>query len=130
MLRSETAAVIVFSGVSPPVSLIVSPSRTQHFTSVSLSLSCEDQSNSSGWTVRRYTDSGRLEDCSSLRRGSHTGSTCTIRYTSTSDTGVYWCQSESGEKHHPVNITVHCESVFLCLFIYLTVYNQCMKQVD
>ncbi|XP_016382684.1 Fc receptor-like A [Sinocyclocheilus rhinocerous] len=29
------------TGVSPPVSLIVSPSRTQHFTSVSLSLSCE-----------------------------------------------------------------------------------------
>ncbi|XP_058655528.1 Fc receptor-like protein 5 isoform X1 [Onychostoma macrolepis] len=95
------------TGVSPPVSLIVSPSRTQHFTSVSLSLSCEDQSNSTGWRVRRYTDSGRLEDCSSLRRGSQTGSTCTIRPTNASHTGVYWCQSESGEKHHPVNITVH-----------------------
>ncbi|XP_058601226.1 Fc receptor-like protein 5 [Onychostoma macrolepis] len=95
------------TGVSPPVSLIVSPSRTQHFTSVSLSLSCEDQSNSTGWRVRRYTDSGRLEDCSSLRRGSQTGSTCTISFTYASHTGVYWCQSESGEKHHPVNITVH-----------------------
>ncbi|XP_058601329.1 low affinity immunoglobulin gamma Fc region receptor II-like [Onychostoma macrolepis] len=95
------------TGVSPPVSLIVSPSRTQHFTSVSLSLSCEDQSNSTGWRVRRYTDSGRLEDCSSLRRGSQTGSTCTIRPTNASHTGVYWCQSESGQKHHPVNITVH-----------------------
>ncbi|XDV12516.1 hypothetical protein PO909_001167, partial [Leuciscus waleckii] len=95
------------TGVSPPVSLIISPSRTQHFTSVSLSLSCEDQSNSDGWTVRRYTDSGRLEDCSSFLRGSQTGSTCTIRSTSTSDTGVYWCQSESGENYHPVNITVH-----------------------
>uniref|UniRef100_A0A8C1PPU1 Ig-like domain-containing protein n=1 Tax=Cyprinus carpio TaxID=7962 RepID=A0A8C1PPU1_CYPCA len=95
------------SGVSPPVSLIVSPSRTQDFTSASLSLSCDDQSNSTGWRVRRYTDDGRLEDCSSLRRGSQTGSTCTIRSTITSDTGVYWCESESGEKHHPVNITVH-----------------------
>ncbi|XP_026138865.1 uncharacterized protein LOC113115486 [Carassius auratus] len=94
-------------GVSPPVSLIVSPSRTQHFTSVSLSLSCEDQSNSTGWRVRRYTDDGRLEDCSSLRRGSQTGSTCSISSTVSSDTGVYWCESESGEKHHPVNITVH-----------------------
>ncbi|XP_016137888.1 B-cell receptor CD22-like [Sinocyclocheilus grahami] len=100
-------AVIVFSGVSPPVSLIVSPSRTQHFTSVSLSLSCEDQSNSTGWTVRRYRDSWRLEDCPSSVSGSQTGSTCTIRDTFTDDTGVYWCESESGEKSHPVNITVH-----------------------
>ncbi|XP_058616740.1 Fc receptor-like protein 2 isoform X2 [Onychostoma macrolepis] len=98
---------ICVTGVSPPVSLIVRPSRTQHFTSDSLSLSCEDQSNSTGWTVRRYTDSWRLEDCSSLRRGSQTGSTCTIRDTITHDTGVYWCESESGEKYHPVNITVH-----------------------
>ncbi|XP_026081652.1 Fc receptor-like protein 5 [Carassius auratus] len=90
------------TGVSPPVSLIVSPSRTQHFTSVSLSLSCEDQSNSTGWRVRRYTDGGRLEDCS--LRG---GSTCTFSSTVPSHTGVYWCESESGEKHHPVNITVH-----------------------
>ncbi|XP_026081672.1 leukocyte immunoglobulin-like receptor subfamily B member 3 [Carassius auratus] len=90
------------TGVSPPVSLIVSPSRTQHFTSVSLSLSCEDQSNSTGWRVRRYTDAGRLEDCS--LRG---GSTCTFSSTVPSHTGVYWCESEFGEKHHPVNITVH-----------------------
>ncbi|XP_016382686.1 uncharacterized protein LOC107719714 [Sinocyclocheilus rhinocerous] len=99
-------AVIVFSGVSPPVSLIVSPSRTQHFTLVSLSLSCEDQTKSTGWTVRRYRDSWRLEDCSSVW-GSQTGSTCTISSTIPYDTGVYWCESESGDKHHPVNITVH-----------------------
>ncbi|CAM4341798.1 unnamed protein product [Leuciscus chuanchicus] len=95
------------TGVSPPVSLIISPSRTQHFTSVSLSLSCEDQSNSDGWTVRRYTDSGWLENCSSSKWGSQTGSTCTIRSTVPSDTGVYWCQSDSGETYHHVNITVH-----------------------
>ncbi|XP_052407590.1 Fc receptor-like protein 5 isoform X6 [Carassius gibelio] len=95
------------TGVSPPVSLIISPNRTQHFTSVSLSLSCEDQSNSDRWRVRRYTDNGWLEDCSSSLWGSQTGSTCTINSTSTSDTGVYWCQTESGEISHPVNITVH-----------------------
>ncbi|XP_059425953.1 Fc receptor-like protein 5 [Carassius carassius] len=103
---SNTQLILV-TGVSPGVSLMVSPSRTQHFTSVSLSLSCEDQSNSTGWTVRRYTESRQLKDCSSLRRGSQTGSSCTIRDTRTSDTGVYWCESESGEKSHPVNITVH-----------------------
>uniref|UniRef100_A0A8C2D6V0 Ig-like domain-containing protein n=1 Tax=Cyprinus carpio TaxID=7962 RepID=A0A8C2D6V0_CYPCA len=94
------------TGVSPPVSLIISPSRTQHFTSVSLSLSCEDQSNSDRWRVRRYTDNEQLEDCSSSLWGSQTGSKCTISSTITSDTGVYWCQSESGENYHPVNITV------------------------
>ncbi|XP_048038046.1 LOW QUALITY PROTEIN: Fc receptor-like protein 3 [Megalobrama amblycephala] len=99
------------TGVSPRVSLIISPSRSQHFTSDSLFLSCEDQSNSDGWTVRRYRDSRGLEDCSSLRRGSQTGSTCTIRSTSISHTGVYWCQSESGEKSHPVNITVHSDVI-------------------
>ncbi|XP_016331318.1 uncharacterized protein LOC107680070 [Sinocyclocheilus anshuiensis] len=81
------------TGVSPPVSLIVSPSKTQHFTSASLSLSCEDQSNSTGWRVRRYTDRWGLENCSSLRQGSQTGSTCIISSTITSDTGVYWCES-------------------------------------
>uniref|UniRef100_A0A8C1MDQ1 Ig-like domain-containing protein n=1 Tax=Cyprinus carpio TaxID=7962 RepID=A0A8C1MDQ1_CYPCA len=95
------------TGCSPPVSLVINPSRTQHFTSVSLSLSCEDQSNSGKWRVRRYTESWGLQDCSSSVWGSQSGSTCTISSTITSDTGVYWCQSESGEKYHPVNITVH-----------------------
>ncbi|XP_077058435.1 Fc receptor-like protein 5 [Siphateles boraxobius] len=99
------------TGVSPPVSLIISPSRTQHFTSDFLSLSCGDQSNSDRWTVRRYSDSGRPEDCSSSVSGSQTGSTCTISSTSTLDTGVYWCQSESGEKYNPVNITVHSDVI-------------------
>ncbi|XP_056305350.1 Fc receptor-like protein 5 [Danio aesculapii] len=89
------------TGVSPPVSLVISPSRAQHFISDSLSLSCDDKSNSTGWRVRRYTDKGWMSDCSS-----ETGSTCTVSLT-TSDTGVYWCQSESGENYNPVNITVH-----------------------
>ncbi|KAF7706766.1 hypothetical protein HF521_020020 [Silurus meridionalis] len=93
------------SGESPPVSLIISPSRTQHFTRDSLSLSCEDQSNSTGWTVRRYTDSERVLDCSQW--GSVTGSTCKFSFLYTFYTGVYWCESESGENSNPVNITVH-----------------------
>ncbi|KAL1278693.1 hypothetical protein QQF64_025366 [Cirrhinus molitorella] len=95
------------TGVSPPVSLIISPSRTQHFTSVSLTMSCKDQSNSDRWRMRRYTDIWGLEDCSSSDWGSQTGSTCTINSTSTWDTGVYWCQYETGEISNPVNITVH-----------------------
>ncbi|KAK3566565.1 hypothetical protein QTP86_000993 [Hemibagrus guttatus] len=93
------------TGESSPVSLIINPSRNQHFTNDSLSLSCEDQSNSTGWTVRRYTHSERVLDCSHW--GSVTGSTCNISFLSTSYTGVYWCESESGENSNPVNITVH-----------------------
>ncbi|KAF5889060.1 carcinoembryonic antigen-related cell adhesion molecule 5, partial [Clarias magur] len=87
---------------SPPVSLIISPSRTQHFTADSLSLSCEDQRDSTGWTVRGYTHSETLYNCSSV-----SGSTCNISSLSTSHTGVYWCQSESGGRSHSLNITVH-----------------------
>ncbi|XP_058251867.1 Fc receptor-like protein 5 isoform X1 [Hemibagrus wyckioides] len=99
------------TGEFPPVSLIINPSRTQHFTNDSLSLSCEDQSNSTGWTVRRYTHSERGSDCSHW--GSVTGSTCNISFLSTSYTGVYWCESESGENSNPVNITVHDGDVIL-----------------
>ncbi|KAF5888343.1 Fc receptor-like protein 5, partial [Clarias magur] len=93
---------------SPPVSLIISPSRTQHFTADSLSLSCEDQRDSTGWTVRGYTHSETLFDCSSV-----SGSTCNISSLSTSHTGVYWCQSESGGRSHSLNITVHNGDVIL-----------------
>ncbi|XP_073669840.1 Fc receptor-like protein 5 [Paramisgurnus dabryanus] len=100
------------TGVSPSVSLIIRPNRSQHFSSESLSLSCEDHSKSTGWTVRRYTD--KLKPCSSSDwRSTGTTSTCTIRSLHTSDTGVYWCQSESGEKLHPVNISVHNVDVIL-----------------
>nr|XP_055032168.1 sialoadhesin-like [Misgurnus anguillicaudatus] len=91
------------TGVSPSVSLIIRPNRSQHFSSESLSLSCEGHSNSTGWTVRKYTN--KLETCLSSTYGSEIG--CTISSLDTSDTGVYWCQSESGEKLHPVNISVH-----------------------
>ncbi|KAK3546595.1 hypothetical protein QTP70_030482, partial [Hemibagrus guttatus] len=106
LLPTET--VRVSSGESPPVSLIISPSRTQHFTADSLSLSCEDQSNSTGWTVRRYRYIEELVNCSSV-----SGSTCNINSLSTSHTGVYWCQSESGGRSNPVNITVHNGAVIL-----------------
>ncbi|XP_060731484.1 Fc receptor-like protein 2 [Tachysurus vachellii] len=95
-------------GESSPVSLIIRPSRTQHFTADSLSLSCEDQSDSTGWTVRRYTHSETSFDCSSV-----SGSTCNISSLSTSHTGVYWCQSESGGCSNSVNITVHNGAVIL-----------------
>ncbi|XP_036417966.1 putative high affinity immunoglobulin gamma Fc receptor IC, partial [Colossoma macropomum] len=103
---------LYFSGTTRPVSLMVSPSRTQHFINDSLSLSCEGQSDSTGWRVRRYTHSEKVSDCSS-GWGSVTGSTCSISSLYTSHTGVYWCESESGESSNPVNITVHNGAVIL-----------------
>ncbi|XP_066519875.1 Fc receptor-like protein 2 [Hoplias malabaricus] len=95
------------TGKSPPVSLIISPSRTQHFSADSLSLSCEGQRDSTGWRVKRYTHI-EVSDCST-----DTGFTCNISSLSTSYTGVYWCQSESGEGSDPVNVTVYNGDVIL-----------------
>ncbi|XP_053537811.1 low affinity immunoglobulin gamma Fc region receptor II [Ictalurus punctatus] len=106
--RDSNLQPLCITGESPPVSLIINPSRTQHFTADSLSLSCEDQSDSTGWTVRGYTHSETVSDCSSV-----SGSTCNISSLSTSHTGVYWCQSESGGRSNPVNITVHNGDVIL-----------------
>uniref|UniRef100_A0AAR2K392 Ig-like domain-containing protein n=1 Tax=Pygocentrus nattereri TaxID=42514 RepID=A0AAR2K392_PYGNA len=106
---SETSDAVT---LTVPVSLTVSPSRAQHFSAGSLSLSCEGQSDSTGWRVRRYTHSEKVSDCSS-GLGSVTGSTCNISSLSTSHTGVYGCESESGESSNPVNITVTNGSVIL-----------------
>ncbi|KAI5616230.1 Fc receptor-like protein 5, partial [Silurus asotus] len=93
------------TGETPPVSLIISPNRSQHFTKDSLSLSCEDQSHSSKrWTVRRNMQK-IVAKCSQWELS--LGSTYNISFLSTSDTGVYWCESETGENINPVNITVH-----------------------
>uniref|UniRef100_A0AAR2JSH1 Ig-like domain-containing protein n=1 Tax=Pygocentrus nattereri TaxID=42514 RepID=A0AAR2JSH1_PYGNA len=100
------------TGTTRSHSLTVSPSRAQHFSADSLSLSCEGQSDSTGWRVRRYTHSEKVSDCSS-GLGSVTGSTCNISSLSTSHTGVYWCESESGESSNPVNITVTNGAVIL-----------------
>ncbi|XDV19143.1 hypothetical protein PO909_024685 [Leuciscus waleckii] len=105
--HNSSSQTLWITGVSASVSLVINPSRSQHFSSDSLSLSCEDNSNSAGWTVRRYTDKD-TQTCAK-----QTGSGCVMDSLSTSDTGVYWCESESGEKRHPRNITVHDGEVIL-----------------
>ncbi|XP_039515317.1 Fc receptor-like protein 5 isoform X3 [Pimephales promelas] len=105
--HNSSSHTLWLTGVSASVSLVIDPSRSQHFSSQSLSLSCVDQSNSAGWTVRRYTDT-HTQTCAK-----QTGSGCVIDSLSTSDSGVYWCESESGEKRRPRNITVHDGEVIL-----------------
>uniref|UniRef100_A0A673W0C7 Ig-like domain-containing protein n=1 Tax=Salmo trutta TaxID=8032 RepID=A0A673W0C7_SALTR len=98
--------------LQPSVSLRISPNTTQHFRSKSLSLSCEEKGNSTGWRLMRYTERGLESGCVS-NWGSITGSTCTISYTYTWSSGVYWCESGSGEYSNAVNITVHDGDVIL-----------------
>ncbi|XP_042566331.1 Fc receptor-like protein 5, partial [Clupea harengus] len=98
------------TGVSPPASVIIHSNWTQIFTYESLSLSCGVQGNSTG--LRWFTGRGGESKCPTDWR-SETGSTCTIRSAASSDSGVYWCQSESGEQSNPVNITVHTGDVIL-----------------
>uniref|UniRef100_A0A3B4WYL5 Ig-like domain-containing protein n=1 Tax=Seriola lalandi dorsalis TaxID=1841481 RepID=A0A3B4WYL5_SERLL len=79
------------SDVRPSASLTVSPDRVQHFTSDSVSLSCEG--NSTEWRVRRFPE-GYYLSCSDF--GIITGSTCNIDSYGPSN-AVYWCESGSGE---------------------------------
>uniref|UniRef100_A0A671UVH8 Ig-like domain-containing protein n=1 Tax=Sparus aurata TaxID=8175 RepID=A0A671UVH8_SPAAU len=83
-------------------SLTVSPDRAQHFTSDSVSLSCEG--NSTEWRVKRLSPEDRyLSDCTTW--GTMTGSTCKLKSNRLSD-AVYWCESGSGEFSNAVNITI------------------------
>ncbi|XP_036002204.1 high affinity immunoglobulin gamma Fc receptor I [Fundulus heteroclitus] len=84
----------------PAASLSVSPDRVQHFRFDSVSLSCEG--NSAEWRVRIFTEKDQLSD--GCYWGNLNGSTCTLKlfwY----DSGVFWCESGSGEFSNAVNIT-------------------------
>ncbi|XP_076144466.1 basement membrane-specific heparan sulfate proteoglycan core protein-like [Alosa pseudoharengus] len=107
---SDTAEIKLI-GVSL-ASVIIHSNWTQIFTSEPLSLSCGVQGNSTGWRLRWFTGRGGESKCPTDWR-SETGSSCSISSASPSDSGVYWCQSESGERSNPVNITVHKGDVIL-----------------
>ncbi|XP_064786776.1 Fc receptor-like protein 5 isoform X2 [Oncorhynchus masou masou] len=97
--------------LSLPASLIVSPDRPQFFEYESVSLSCEVQGNSVRWRVVRNTSRGILSECNT-DWGKQQGSSC-IMLLIPSDSGVYWCESGSGQHSHAVNITVHDGAVIL-----------------
>ncbi|XP_023202529.1 high affinity immunoglobulin gamma Fc receptor I-like, partial [Xiphophorus maculatus] len=77
------------------VHLTVSPSRSQFFRGESVTLICEDENRSDGWTVRRNTTRGTRNRCGD-GWGKLNGSTCNMNYMHPSDTGLYWCESMSG----------------------------------
>ncbi|XP_043954404.1 high affinity immunoglobulin gamma Fc receptor I-like [Gambusia affinis] len=78
-----------------PVPLTVSPSRSQFFRGESVTLICEDENRSEGWTVRRNTTRGTRTECKD-GWGKADGSTCNMTFLFPEDTGVYWCESRSG----------------------------------
>uniref|UniRef100_A0A672FCH5 Ig-like domain-containing protein n=1 Tax=Salarias fasciatus TaxID=181472 RepID=A0A672FCH5_SALFA len=96
------------SGVHPSASLTVNPDRVQHFTSESLSLTCEG--SSSQWRLIQFlTDDSLL---SFLPPATINGSTYIKNEAPRK--AVYWCESGT-EFSNAVNISTHCELSFSLL---------------
>ncbi|KAM9335149.1 uncharacterized protein ABDE67_020106 [Symphorus nematophorus] len=92
--------------------LTVSPSSSQLFTGDFVSLSCEEDDSSAGWTLRRNTTKGNRTQCGD-GWGRSAGSSCNISYIHTGHSGVYWCESREGASSNSINITVTGGSVVL-----------------
>ncbi|XP_065326300.1 Fc receptor-like protein 5 [Pelmatolapia mariae] len=92
--------------------LTVSPSSSQFFEGDFVSLSCEEDDSSAGWTLRRNTSKEQRTQCGD-GWGKPAGSFCKIRYMYPWDSGVYWCESREGPIRNMVNLTVTGGSVIL-----------------
>ncbi|KAF7647064.1 hypothetical protein LDENG_00177980, partial [Lucifuga dentata] len=78
------------------------PDRSQFFRYESVSVSCDGGGNSSAWSVKRNTSRHANAACP----GKRTPSRCSITVLYRMDSGVYWCQSASGERSAAASITV------------------------
>ncbi|KAE8279456.1 High affinity immunoglobulin gamma Fc receptor IB [Larimichthys crocea] len=85
--------------------LRVVPNRSQFFQYEEISLSCEQQGNSSEWTVKRNTSRKINQDCFTSW-GRVNESLCVTDTLYPADSGVYWCESAAEECSDPINITV------------------------
>ncbi|XP_035771369.1 Fc receptor-like protein 5, partial [Neolamprologus brichardi] len=90
----------------------VSPSSSQLFKGDFVSLSCEEDDSSAGWTLRRNTSKQQRTQCGTHGWGKPAGSSCNITVMS-HDSGVYWCESREGPISNMVNLTVTGGSVIL-----------------
>ncbi|CAG5965464.1 unnamed protein product, partial [Menidia menidia] len=95
----------LLSGSTHQAALTVSPSSSQFFREDSVSLSCEEDGSSAGWTVRRNTSRGTRTQCGA-DWGELTGSVCKIRYLYPFDSGAYWCESGGGAAGPSTPLTV------------------------
>ncbi|XP_035772013.1 low affinity immunoglobulin gamma Fc region receptor II-like, partial [Neolamprologus brichardi] len=94
------------------VRLTVSPSSSQFFEGDFVTLSCEEDDSSAGWTLRRNTSTRQRTQCKDAW-GIPAGSSCNMSYIFHSDSGVYWCESREGPISNMVNLTVTGGSVIL-----------------
>ncbi|XP_038163640.1 uncharacterized protein LOC119798307 [Cyprinodon tularosa] len=118
-MAMKTSFLFLLSLTSPlcctthQAALTVSPSRSQFFELDSVSLSCEENNSSAGWTVMRNTTRGTRTQCGK-EWGKSAGSTCNISYVLERDTGVYWCwSSREGAASSSIQLTVTGGSVIL-----------------
>ncbi|CAG5965494.1 unnamed protein product [Menidia menidia] len=92
--------------------LTVSPSSSQFFEGASVSLSCEEDGSSAGWTVRRNTSGGTRTQCGA-DWGELAGSACKMDYLHPTDSGAYWCESGGGAAGPSTPLTVSGGPVIL-----------------
>uniref|UniRef100_A0AAX7UEI3 Ig-like domain-containing protein n=1 Tax=Astatotilapia calliptera TaxID=8154 RepID=A0AAX7UEI3_ASTCA len=92
--------------------LTVSSSSSQFFIRDFVSLSCEEDDSSAGWTLRRNTSKQQRTQCGTNGFGQLAGRSCEITLFP-SDSGVYWCESREGPISNMVNLTVTGGSVIL-----------------
>ncbi|XP_076737124.1 uncharacterized protein LOC106675596 [Maylandia zebra] len=93
------------------VHLSVSPSSSQFFEYEFVSLSCEEDDSSAGWTLRRNTSTETRAECEEW--GAAADSSCIFNALATLDSGVYWCESREGPISNMVKLTVTGGSVIL-----------------
>ncbi|XP_026180021.1 sialoadhesin-like isoform X2 [Mastacembelus armatus] len=102
----------VLSCTTDQARLTLSPSSSQFFEGDFVSLSCEEDDSSAGWTLRRNTTRETRTQCGP-DWGTSAGSSCNIRDLFPSDSGVYWCESREGATSQSINITVSGGAVIL-----------------
>ncbi|CAI5660524.1 unnamed protein product [Oreochromis niloticus] len=91
--------------------LTVSPSSFQFIKGAFVSLSCEEDGSSAGWTLRRNTSRDTRAKCEDW--GQPAGSSCNLTAILTADSGVYWYETREGPISNMVNLTVTGGSVIL-----------------
>ncbi|KAM4564991.1 Fc receptor-like protein 5 [Fundulus diaphanus] len=105
------ALISLLSCSTNQAALTVSPSRSQFFKLDSVSLSCEEDNSSAGWTVRRNTTK-RQSECGD-GWGEPAGYSCNISSLFIEDSGVYWCEWREGAASSSIQLTVTGGSVIL-----------------
>ncbi|XP_029992652.1 uncharacterized protein LOC115421081 [Sphaeramia orbicularis] len=103
--------VLLLSGLTvSSVSVDVFPNVQQFFRGDSLSVGCADV-QTDGWTVKRTLTNGNTGTCAEF--GRIDGSFCVVNGLTLGASGVYWCETSSGQQSDQVSITVTDISVIL-----------------